>query len=434
MRALSLALLVSTSPLCAQSIVWTPSLDDALAKAKAEKKPILLAFNLDGERASDELVADHYKDAAIAKLAERTLNVFCSITDRPRVPGVSAAQHQAAEKKARGEILKIGAGEDVIAPQHVFIDGDGTVLVSAAYRLSKGELEWCFAEAIRKLDPTFAFTPSPRTRAPAALAFGKPQRGETAPPPSKAEVAEALKEVKKGRGGFAAAMEHAQVILRSDDPEALKWGQNTLRGLPGGMKGNVLRMIGAGSPRAWHAVLAEHLDSPDTALRLSAAAGLESIAEPKALPALQKASRSEKDEGVRGRLLRAMAACGPEQKSVVQTVQKAVPAGPEALRIQAILAAAYLDDGAVVRDLMKLALTDAAAKARATAAYVIATRREQKLLADLEPLAQAETDADTKLWLAAAVEVLRGAPPDAFARFKATVLGEKSGVENLLGR
>lgn len=418
----------------AQGIVWTASLDDAFAKAKADKKPILLAFNLDGERASDELVADHYKDPAIGKLAERTLNVFCSIADRARVPGVSAAQHQAAEKKARGEILKIAAGEDVIAPQHVFIDGDGNVLVSAAYRLSKGELEWCFAEAIRKLDPTFAFTPSPRTRAPAALAFGKPQSGETSPPPSKAEVAEALKEVKKGRGGYGGAMEQARVILRSDDPEALKWGQNTLRGLPGGMKGGVLRLIGASSPRAWHAVLAESLESPDPALRLSAAAGLESMAEPKALPALQKASRSEKDEGVRGRLLRAMAACGPDQKSVVQAVQKTMQSGTEALRVQAIVAAAYLDDGAAVRDLLKLALADAAAKARASAAYVIATRREQKLLADLEPLAAAETDPDTKRWLTAAVEVLRGAPPDAFARFKATVLGEKTGLEELSRR
>lgn len=431
----SLAVLaLHASPLFAQVIKWTPSLEDALAQAKADNKPVLLAFNLEGERASEELLADHYRDAAIGKLAERTLNVFCSIAESAQVPGVTPAQHQAAEKKARTEILAIGPGEDVIAPQHVFVDSDGKVLVSAAYRMSKGELEWCFAEAIRKLDPTFAWTPSLRARAPAALEFGKPQSGEVTKPPTKAEVAEALKEIKKSRGGFGKTMEHARLLMRSDDPEALKFGETTLRGLPGGTKGQILRGIGAASPRAWYAVLVPYLESSDAELRRSTAISLESLAEPKALPALQKQWKIEKDENVRGRLLRAMATCGPDQKTVAQAVQKTVQSGSETMRIHATVALGSLDDGTLVRDVLRVVLTDAAPKVRSTAAYVIATRREQKLLEDLDRVAKDEPDTEAKQWLTAALEVLRGGSGAAFARFKTTVLGERALTEGLTGR
>ena len=37
----------------------------------------------------------------------------------------------------------------VIAPQHVFLGGDGSVLLSVPYEVSSLELQWCFGEAWR---------------------------------------------------------------------------------------------------------------------------------------------------------------------------------------------------------------------------------------------------------------------------------------------
>ena len=191
------------SPLVGQSGVrWTPSFDDAMAQAKTDNKVVLLAFNMAGERANDEMVADHYKDPTLARLSLQTVNVFCSISTEARVAGVTPNQQQSAEQKARLQVLKIGPGEDVIAPQHVFLGPDGVVLSAVAYRVTKGELEWAWVDAIRKVDPKFEWQLSAGARAPARLGFGAVERGQNRQPPSKAEVTEALREVRKSRGGM----------------------------------------------------------------------------------------------------------------------------------------------------------------------------------------------------------------------------------------
>jgi hypothetical protein len=201
----SLAVLaLHAAPLFAQAIKWAPSLEDALAQAKTDNKVVLLAFNMAGERANDEMVADHYKDPTLARLSLQTVNVFCSISTEARVAGVTPNQQQSAEQKARLQVLKIGPGEDVIAPQHVFLGPDGVVLSAVAYRVTKGELEWAWVDAIRKVDPKFEWQLSAGARAPARLGFGAVERGQNQQPPSKAEVTEALKEVRKSRGGCGA--------------------------------------------------------------------------------------------------------------------------------------------------------------------------------------------------------------------------------------
>ncbi|HEU4419522.1 MAG TPA: hypothetical protein VFT55_11330, partial [Planctomycetota bacterium] len=217
----------STCLLAQSGIRWNPSFDDAVAAAKAENKVLVLAFNMAGERANDELVADHYKDPTLARLSLQTVNVFCSIATEARVPGVTASQQQAAEQKARLQVLKIGPGEDVIAPQHVFLDPNGVVLSSVAYRVTKGELEWAWVDAIRKVDPKFEWTPSPGARAPGRLGFGAVERGRNQTAPTKAQVAEALKELKKSRGGILRNLASFELVMRSDEPDAIAFVEAT---------------------------------------------------------------------------------------------------------------------------------------------------------------------------------------------------------------
>lgn len=440
MRSTLVAVLAGCAlgPLAAQSgIRWTPSFDEALAAAKAQNKVVMLAFNMAGERANDELVEDHYQDPTLARLSANTLNVFCSTATEARVRGVTVAQQQAAEQQARLQVQKIGPGEDVIAPQHVFLGPDGTVLSSVAYRITKGELEWVLLDAIRKVDPTFTWQLSPGARAPARLDFGKVERGQNTAPPSKAQVAEALKELKKSRGGMLRNLESVQLVMRSDEPEAIAFIDTTLKGLQGPMLKPGLDTIGLISPPAYHAVVAGHLDDRDEDVRYAAAGALEHLAAPKALPALTKQWKAEKVDRVRGRLLRAMASSAPTSKEVLAQIDKVLDKEPSAdVRAHAVLALALIEDKAKVHDGLTRAMRDKSAKVRATVAFALAQRRDVEFAHALDEAAVHEEDAETKAWLEAAAAVVRGGDGKAFATFLERVLGEKpvqAGLQGLGG-
>ncbi|HEX5053884.1 MAG TPA: HEAT repeat domain-containing protein [Planctomycetota bacterium] len=412
--------------LAAQSgIHWTPSFDDALAAAKAEHKVVLIAFNMAGERANDELVADHYKDPTLARLSTHTINVFCSISTEARVPGVTASQQQEAERRARLEVLKIGPGEDVIAPQHVFLDAGGAVLSSVAYRITKGELEWAWVDAIRKVDPGFEWQLSPAARAPARLGFGAVERGQNEQPPSKADVQAALKDVKKSRGAMLRNLKSVHLLMRSDEPEAIAFVQGTLKGIQGAPVAMSLDTIGLVSPKAYWATVADYLDDRDEDVRDSAARAIEHLAEPKALPATMKAWKLEKSERVRGHLLRALAASAPTNKEVVALIDKVLLQEPGAdLRAQAVLALALIEDKAKVQAGLAQALRDKSSKVRATAAFALASRRDVEVADRLGEAASVEEEPDTKAWIEAAEKVVRGGDASAFANFLERVLGE----------
>jgi len=412
--------------LSAQGVRWTPSFEDALQQAKTERKVVMLAFNMPGERANEELLADHYKDSHLGKLSLQTINVFCSQSPTPSVPGVNANQQQAAETRARLQVLKIGPGEDVIAPQHVFLDPDGTILSSIAWRVTKGELEWSWVDAIRKVDPNFVWQLSPGARAPGKLGFGRVESGKNDKPPTKAEVDEALKELKKARGGIWRNLREFQVVLRSDQPEAMTYVTATLNGLPDGAAARAIDAMGYSSPKAYHTVVSPYLANRDEETRYAAAAALEQFAEPKALPALLKQWKEEKVERVRGRLLRAMASSAPSHKEVIAQIDKILAKESSAdLRAQAVLAGALLEDRTKVHELLAAALRDSSAKVRATAGFALASRREADFALRLEESANREEDPETKAWLEAAAKVVRGGPIDPFKNFLERVLGEQ---------
>lgn len=420
-----LAALLSASLAAQSGIRWTPSFEDALAKAKAENKVILLAFNMSGERANDEMVADHYKDPVLGKLSANTINVFCSISTEPRVSGVTPSQQQAAEQKARLEVLKIGPGEDVIAPQHVFLGPDGAVLSSVAWRITKGELEWAWVDAIRKVDARFEWQLSAAARAPAKLGFGAVEHGQNTAPPTKAEVDEALKELKKSRGGMMRNFKAYGVVMRSDNPEAIAFVDGTLKTIPGGALAGALETIGQLSPKAYHAVVSGHFGNRDEGVRVAAASAIEHLAEPKALVATMKAWKSEKSELVKGRLLRALASSAPANKDVMAQIDKVLAKEASAdLRTQAVLALALVEDRAKVQAGMANALHDKSSKVRATAAFALASRRDADFAVRLDEAALREEDAETKAWIEAAAKVVRGGEGDAFKNFMERVVGE----------
>lgn len=438
-RSLAAVVVVTTllSPTVAQ-VRWTPRFEEAMQVAKTESKVVLLAFNLAGERANDEMVADHYQNPVLGKLSQFTVNVFCSIATEPRVLGVTPAQQQSAEQQARLSVLKIGPGEDVIAPQHVFVGPDGAVLSAVSYRITKGELEWAWVDAIRKVDPKFQWELSTGARAPGRLSFGAVERGENGKLPTKEEVIEALKEVRKSRQGAMRNLTEIELLMKSDHPEAVSFVEATLNGLQATWVAPALDTMGMISPKAYHLVIGGYLSNRDESVRLAAAGALERMAEPKAYAALAKQYKLEKADQVRGRLLRAMASCGPAQKETLTQIEKLMAKETNAeVRAQALLALAQVDDKAKVHDGLRAALRDPAAKVRSTAAFVIASRRDAEFALTLEEVAASEEDLATKAWLEAAAKVVRGGDGAAFKNFQQRELGEmvpRAGLRGLGGR
>jgi ribosomal 50S subunit-associated protein YjgA (DUF615 family) len=436
MRIVTVAAATLFSALPAQSTIhWTPSFEEAMATAKAENKVVMLAFNMANERANDELVEDHYRDATLARLSLHSQNVFCSTADSPRVAGITPAQQQAAEQQARLQVLKIGPGEDVIAPQHVFLGPDGTILSSVPYRITKGELEWAWVDAIRKVDPKFEWQLSAGARAPARLGFGSVERGQNERVPTAEEVEEALKELKKSRRGLWQNLDLVQKVMRSDDPEALKFVTTTLKGLQGrAFVVGAIDTIGLISPKAYHTVVSPYLGDREEDVRFSAAGAIEHFAEPKALPAAMKQWKAEKDDRVRGRLLRALASSAPDNKSVVAVLDKVLQKEEVAdVRCHAVLAFALIEDRDKVVAALDLALRDPSPKVRSTAAFAIASRRDAEFALRLEENASREEDPETKAWLQAAATVVRGGDSKPFDKFMPRVLGEEPPKPGLQG-
>src|SRR5690606_34327805 len=231
-------------------IDWAPSLEEALKQAGAEKKVVAIVLNMDGERANDRMVADHYQDDLLVKLSRHTVNLFCSNDTHSksgtcsRCKAHTCQQHRNNDFSVRRTILGLDGTAPVVAPQHIFVGPDGKIIHSAPYYLTKGELEWMWVEAIRAIDPTFAWEASERIRAPEQFRKGAAEKSKAEPMRTREELQKALENLKninlggrgrRGGGGggdfrraWEDALKNASIVLRSDDKRALDWGKSTL--------------------------------------------------------------------------------------------------------------------------------------------------------------------------------------------------------------
>lgn len=151
------------------------------------------------------------------------------------------------------------------------------------------------------------------------------------------------------------------------------------------------------------------LSDNDIALRREVSVALEQLAEPKALAALTKQFRAEEETDVRKELIRAIASCGRDSSKAQKLVtQNASKAKDELLRINAMIAAASLEDRQLVVDLARSGLLAGVGGVRAAAGYVIGIRRELELRPQLEAAIETESDSEVRAALERALAVLDG--------------------------
>ncbi len=426
--ALSLALLCTTA---SAQIRWEASLDAALEDAKELKTVVMVALNMPGEPASDELEAEHYKDKVIRELSKHSVNLIYHV-------GPTGSSNP-DERRVRESFLGATAGDPVAVPHHLFLDPreeGGKLISSVAYKLTKGQLEWIWVDAIQKVNPEFEWELSDRARAPEGMRVNGAEGGTGDMPPSEEELKSALKEIKKnggGRGGrgrganWMRTLELFNVIVRSPEKPALKYAETSLRAIGGGFLRSALRTIGDKSPEIWWTIASPYLESRSRSTREEAARALEKLAAPKSLSPLKKAWKSESDDKVRGRMLRALASAGPTDKTVTKTLGKVLQKdkSPD-VRAQAAAAVSVLENPEVVRKHLETALEDEHAKVRTAAAYAIASRRDKDLAAILQKKAANERDAEAKEWMQKAIEVVEGGELRAFRAFVKDVLGDRT--------
>ena len=428
-------------------IQWAKSVDAALAKAKAENKVIFVALNMDGERANNQMVGEHYRDSEIQKLSRHTINMFCSNNvhkktgNCTRCKGTTCAIHRDNDFQVRRKFLNVDGNEAIVAPQHLFVSPEGKIITSVSYFITKGELEWMFVNAIRELNPEFAWTPRGRSRAPEKYLKGGADKTKAEKPPTKEEVQKALKDIKKvagarggGRGGWReiieAAQKNSRIVIRSDDKRALDWGQNTLRSY-GRFRDGLIRDIGKVSPKPWSKVIEAYLTDTKDETRKTVAIALEQLANPKSVNPLRKAAKKEKEDDILGRMLRALAASGPGKSTAISTVTKAAKSHKKArVRAHAIVGVGKIEKREAVTTSLRVGLQDEDALVRTVTAYVIAIRQDKSLLDHLVASLQAETEDSVKAWFEKAINAVKSGDTKAFKNFLPKILdGNEPGSE-----
>lgn len=418
----ALAALLLSAAASAQSIPWAVSLDGALTEARERGTIVVIAIHMPGERGSDAMRESHYRDARIASLAKETVNLLIEVG-----PGSVPAD----ERKVRERYLKVDPEALVAVPHHLWVKpgaaGEtGELMSSVAYQMTVGQLEWAWADAIKKARPDFAWEADDRARAPESLLYGEAEKEGTEPPPTRTEVREAIQKLRAGWADPKSMFENYRTVLSSSDKEALQYGRTEMRNLGAFLKRPAMRLVADVSPPEWHELATEYLDDNDPRVREEAARALERLAVDRSTKALRSLEPKEDDEATRGRMIRAMAACGPDDRNVVRQLEKILRKDKaEAVRVQSAMAIQVLEDRDAVAKLLGFALEDEAANVRAAAAYVIAARRDQDLGQMLADARADESDAEVSGWMATAGEVLEGGDLRKFRPFVEKVAGDR---------
>jgi uncharacterized membrane protein YgcG len=467
---LQLLLALASQPVV--GLEWTPSLEKALAQAAAEKKVVFLAVNMDGEPANDRMVEKIYKDKEVVAQAAATLNVVASAAEHapkgrpcPRFGSVQCADHRNSDIFARGKILKSDSKGFVVAPQHVFLAPDGKVLLSVPYEVDANELVWCFATAASRAFPETKRPLPPGARMPRRVILGgvyDPSKNEQgAAPPTKAEVQELIKDLRRGLPPDEQMARLRRLIL-SEEPDAIEYVQQELKsngagqgggGLGGGGRGGggggagaggrvgdgsqrharILKAIGAFGPRAYAPLVLPFLEHPNEDVRSEAAVALEELGDPETLRELQTAFGKEKDPIVKARLSRALGSAGARDPRIHALLLKQAKSEKNERVVAALtIALGYAEDDAAVDSHLEAQLGAKELVDFETAAAAIALSRHEKWIAKLEAAKPTADEARKKI-LAQALDALKGGKPAELGGWIANVTGDGLTRERFFG-
>lgn len=295
MKTVSAFLLLAVAVLAqdARVIQWETDFDAALARAKTENKPIMITFLMKGESANEDVARNHLHDASVVAESRKFVCIIGCIglhgeaaADRcPTFDGLTCAQHEASEKRARTAYMDSPVVE---APQFLFLAPDGKkVLLRHVWLLAAQEL---------------------RKKMQLAHAFHDPKN---APPELKEKRDRVLELLRQADGNNQDERRMAlSALAAEDDPRVAEFllkqtapevdSQRRLEAIDA--------MRGRGNAKmlpCLHALLKQK----DTQIRIHVTATLEGIGMRESAKPLMDVLLKETQDRVRAHILRALSTC-----------------------------------------------------------------------------------------------------------------------------
>lgn len=362
-----------------RQVRWEKSYKDVLAKAKAEGKPILVAFNMDGEAANDRAAFNiyHHPDFVAA-----SRDFYCIIGSIGRheevpVPGepdrtqcsrfgvVSCAQHRQAEIEARTAL--IGSGEN-IAPQHILLSPEGKILERRAYEVSLTHLRHLMTSVLIRSGST------------------KGLETEEATIASLLQAAEReLLSVEKAR--------YFQSIADLETPGSREVLLGYLEaGEDDRSRAVVARLLGRSGDFLALNALRKATQDKNPQVALAAVEALERLRLPGAAGDLRRLLRTFKEGPDHGKVLMAYAACAGDDEKVRKSILASAKSRNDSEAAFGLAALQYFDSSEEIVDVLGAALKSGAAGRAAGAAYSIARLRADVHRGAIETLARETVD------------------------------------------
>lgn len=421
-------------------VAWTESYESAFAAAQARDTIVFLAVNMDGESANDEAAKQLYTDKLILPLTTETVNIVASRFEHsssgpcPRFGSNPCSDHQKVDIKARAQILKPGSSGSVIAPHHVFLDKNGAVLLSVAYKVSAKELAWCFRAAQKKAYPDGDFPAVKGARAPSRLVMdGVANMGDSGIRPLMEDEMEATIKRIRSTQRLNQRLEDLYSLIATDHPDAIEVVARDLKqsdvaaafgGRRGGQAGgedasnrlligrsNLIHRIGVFSPPSYWEAVVTQLEDSEGIIRQEAAVALEQLAHEGAIKGLKDALKKEENPDVRRCIVRALGTCGIENASAHKQLSTfATSKKDEDLRRNALFALGGQVDQKSVTKILAEILVEGTPEQKQAVVLGIAFARNDSLLFLLETLEKdsENLDSETNAALVAAKAVLGG--------------------------
>lgn len=407
-------------------IPWSPTYEEALEAAAGGRALVFVAIHMD-DRPDCARMLEVYEEPRIEQLASAAASLVASgdrhAKDRcPLFAGLECDQHIAVDMEVRRNQLGSVAGRKVVAPQHLFLDSAGRVVLSVPFEVSPEELEWCFHAARERVDLSFDEPHRWEARAPRAVLFGEvvdPDSVPSAMPMPEQEVLQRIDDLKRGGQTPQQRLKLLQELVVADHPEAIEFTRAVLRSGVGGGRGSgvnardlrpeLLRRIGEVSPRSYHEVVSERIDGGVEELQLEAIVALEQLAAPGSLDALLGALRGAREVAVKKNLLRAIGAVGGHDARARKALLRHADDREPLVRRCALLGLGFLAQHEDVEEALGEALASEEPLDQAAAALGLAFTRERKWIAPLREAREVAAGGDAKAAIDGAIEVLEGA-------------------------
>lgn len=409
------------APQPAPAFEWSYDLSIAMETAKAENRVVFVALDHEGEGRCEHFLKKVIKDKAVAALSAASLNVVGTAQTHAkgrkcgRFDGIACSDHVRTEANLREAFLEANDEDTVAVPQYLWLNGEGEVLLSVPYELSRDGMLWCMATAQALANPDAAPAMPEEARPPRRLLMGRAyqpfdgdERGRGLTPDELEEVFEDSKSSWLGLTDVGSILR----VMSTDEDDAVDYVRKqlafTLSNFARGRTPETVHTLGVlGTDRYWEA-LDEFAEIDDDEARHEVAVALEQLGSPDALKLAKAGLKREKEPELERAWLRAVAASGPSDKGVRKTVikmlgEKQLPA----MQASAAFALGYLQRGEEVQEVWSGLLVGDAGDLRLAAACGAALARDKTMVAAIEAARDA-AEGDDREVLERCLAVLAG--------------------------